>query len=120
MSEQYPIPTPEERAADRRALFEKCPTPANRFALMFGKCSVLDTVKEVLEENGFISNGDDFDPNITFQELNMDSLDITRFVVEIEGRLGIEIDTEKVYPTTVIELVNIINENCAKLPASSK
>ncbi len=72
--------------------------------------SVLDTVKEVLEENAFIQDGDDLDPNITFQELNMDSLDITRFVVEVGQELGIEIDTETTYPTTVVELVNLIEK----------
>lgn len=65
----------------------------------------LQTIREILEENAFIQDGDELDPNITFQELNMDSLDITRFVVEVGARLGIEIDTENTWPTNVVELV---------------
>jgi acyl carrier protein len=72
--------------------------------------SALDTVKEILEENAFIQGDDPFDPNVTFQELNMDSLDITRLVVEVGGRLGIEVDTEDTWPTTVVELVSMVEK----------
>jgi acyl carrier protein len=108
MNEEYPIPTAEERAADRRALMEKCPTAGDRFKLMFGKCNILDSVKEILEENAFIQDGEALDPNTAFQELNMDSLDITRFVIEVSQRLGVELDIENVWPTTVGELTNQI------------
>ena len=76
--------------------------------------TTLDTVKEILEDNAFIQNGDDLDPNVTFQELNMDSLDITRFVIEVGQELGVEIDTAARYPTTVIELVNQIEKQIEK------
>lgn len=72
--------------------------------------NVTKTIQEVLEENAFIQGEDPFDPNITFQELNMDSLDMARFVVEVGQRLGIEIDIENVWPTTVVELVNQIEK----------
>jgi len=71
---------------------------------------ILDNIKKVLEENAFIQNGDPLDPNITFQELNMDSLDITRFVIEVSQRLGVSSDLEGVWPTTVIELMNRIKK----------
>ena len=75
--------------------------------------TTLDTIKEILEDNAFIQDDDLLDPNITFQELNMDSLDITRFVIEVGQRLGVEIDIENVWPTTVRELVNQIEKQIA-------
>jgi acyl carrier protein len=75
--------------------------------------NVIKVIQEVLEENAFIQGEDPFDPNVTFQELNMDSLDITRFVIEVGQRLGIEIDIENVWPTTIAELVSQIEKQIA-------
>jgi acyl carrier protein len=69
---------------------------------------ITEIIQEVLEENAFIQDGDAFDSNTAFQELNMDSLDITRFVIEVSQRLGVELDIENVWPTTVGELINQI------------
>lgn len=79
---------------------EPAPTP--------GKEATLDIIWELLVENAFVSHTDPIDRNLTFQELGMDSLDITRLVVEVEGRFGIKLDTENVWPTNVAELVNLI------------
>jgi acyl carrier protein len=75
--------------------------------------NVTKVIQEVLEENAFIQGEDPFDPNITFQELNMDSLDITRFVTEVSQRFGVELDIEDAWPTTITELVNQIEKQIA-------
>ena len=72
--------------------------------------SISDTIRDILEEGAYILEGDPFDPNITFQELNMDSLDITRFVVDVERRIGIDIDISGTWPTTVAGLITMIEK----------
>ena len=70
--------------------------------------ATIDTVKEVLEENLDI-NPESVNDDSTFDSLGIDSLDTVEMVMELEDRLGFELDLDRKV-ATVGELVAFAEE----------
>ncbi len=53
-------------------------------------------------------NAEDITPETTFASLGIDSLDIVEMIMDLEGELGIELETEDRKITTFQELADFI------------
>lgn len=70
----------------------------------------LNTVVEAIAASGAVSDMSKFDPNKTFKENEIDSLDVLSLFLSVEERLGIKFTEEEVEQiNSAAQMVEAIN-----------
>lgn len=70
----------------------------------------LNAVLAAIEESGVVEDMSKFDPNKTFKENNIDSLDVMSVFLAVEEKFGIKFSEEEVGQiNTAAQLVDAIN-----------